>query len=63
MKLSRIEAIVRAVPRDEARLIRLYYVSKHSQAEIAVQYGVSQGTISRRLDRAVKRVATLLRDE
>lgn len=57
---AQIEPLLDRIPAREADLIKLYYIDKKRQADIAEIFGVTQAAISYRLDRGLQRIKFLL---
>ena len=57
---AQIEPLLDRIPPREADLIKLYYIDKKRQADIAEIFGVTQAAISYRLDRGLQRIKFLL---
>jgi RNA polymerase sigma-B factor len=49
-----VASLLRALPPDEAFVVRRYYLESFPQTAIAAELGVNQATVSRRLDRALE---------
>lgn len=57
---SRIEPLLDRIPEREADYIKLYFIDKKRQADIAVIFNVTQAAVSYRLDRGIRRLKFLL---
>lgn len=57
---AQIEPLLDRIPAREADLIKLYYIDKKRQTDIAEIFGVTQAAISYRLDRGLQRIKFLL---
>jgi len=57
---AQIETLLDRIPAREADLIKLYYIDKKRQTDIAEIFGVTQAAISYRLDRGLQRIKFLL---